>query len=154
MPTNIREIKASELKALLALYEHLYAQDDPLPDAYTIESVWQELRVSPYHKYFGLYMDARLVSSCTLTLTPNLTRGCRPYGVIENVVTDTGFRKRGFAKAVLEKALAYSWSSNCYKVMLMTGRTDEATFRLYESVGFNRHTKQAFVCTPAGVSAD
>ena len=154
MPTNIREIKASELKALLALYEHLHAQDDPLPDAYTIESVWQELRVSPYHKYFGLYMDARLVSSCTLTLTPNLTRGCRPYGVIENVVTDAGFRKRGFAKAVLEKALAYSWSSNCYKVMLMTGRTDEATFRLYESVGFNRHAKQAFVCTPEGVSAD
>ena len=99
-------------------------------------------------------MDGGPVSSCTLTLTPNLTRGCRPYGVIENVVTDAGFRKRGFAKAVLEKALAYSWSSNCYKVMLMTGRTDEATFRLYESVGFNRHTKQAFVCTPEGVSAD
>lgn len=64
-------------------------------------------------------MDGGLVASCTLTLTPNLTRGCRPYGVIENVVTDVGFRKRGFAKAVLEKALAFCWSSNCYKVMLM-----------------------------------
>lgn len=49
-------------------------------------------------------MDGGLVASCTLTLTPNLTRGCRPYGVIENVVTDVGFRKRGFAKAVLEKS--------------------------------------------------
>ena len=62
------------------------------------------MRVSTYKNCFGLYMDGGLVASCTLTLTPNLTRGCRPYGVIENVVTDVGFRKRGFAKAVLEKS--------------------------------------------------
>lgn len=41
MATNMREIKASELKALLALYEHLHAQDDSLPDPYTIDSVWK-----------------------------------------------------------------------------------------------------------------
>lgn len=145
---DVREIKASELKDLLRLYEHLHANDDPLPDLDTVEAIWQELRVSPYHKCFGVYIEGRLVSSCTLTLTPNLTRACRPYGVIENVVTDTSFRNRGFAKAVLQKALAFSWSSNCYKVMLMTGQNDEATFRLYESVGFNRHAKQAFVCLP------
>lgn len=110
--------------------------------------------MSTYKKYFGIQRDARLISSCTLTLTPNLTRGCRPYGMIENVVTGAGFRKRGFAKAVLEKTLGFSWSSNCCKVMLMTGRTDEAAFRQYESVGFNRYAKQAFVCTPQGMSAD
>lgn len=104
-------------------------------------------------KYFGLYVDARLVSSCTLTITPNLTRGCRPYGMIDKMVADAGFRKRGFAKVVLEKAFAFSWPSNCCKVMLMTGRTDEPTFRLYESVGFNRHAKQGFVCAPEGMSA-
>lgn len=150
---NVREITASELKSLLALYQHLHTEDDPLPDIDSIEAIWQELLVSPYHKYFGAYVEGRLVSSCTLTLTPNLTRGCRPYGVIENVVTEDGFRKRGFATGVLKKALDVSWSNNCYKVMLMTGSKDEATFRFYESAGFNRHDKQAFIARPPGLES-
>ena len=39
-------------------------------------------------------------------------------------------------------------NSNCYKVMLLTGRKDESTFRFYESAGFDRNAKQAFVATP------
>lgn len=35
-----------------------------------------------------------------------------------------------------------------YKVMLLTGRKDEGTFKFYESAGFDRHTKQAFVARP------
>ena len=31
------------------------------------------------------------------------------------------------------------------KVMLMTGRLNEETFRFYEPVGFDRNAKQAFV---------
>lgn len=34
---------------------------------------------------------------------------------------------------------------DCYKVMLMTGRRDEATLRFYEAAGFSRNAKQAFV---------
>lgn len=137
-------------KFFLRCMSNLHTEDDPLPCIDSIEAIWQELRVSPYHKYFGAYVEDRLVSSCTLTLTPNLTRGCRPYGVIENVVTEANFRKRGFASAVLKNALDVSLSSNCYKVMLMTGRKDEATFRFYESAGFNRHDKQAFIARPPG----
>ncbi len=147
---NVREIAASELSGLLELYQHLHAKDDPIPDRDTVEAIWQELRVSPYHKYFGAFHEGRLVSSCTLTLTPNLTRGCRPYGLIENVMTDARHRRRGFASAVIGTALGYSWSSNCYKVMLMAGPKDEAIFRLYESVGFKRHEMQAFIATPPG----
>jgi ribosomal protein S18 acetylase RimI-like enzyme len=58
-------------------------------------------------------------------------------------------RRQGYAKAVLLEALEDAWAANCYKVMLLTGRKDDATFRFYESVGFNRNEKQAFVAKPA-----
>ncbi|MNR15599.1 putative acetyltransferase [compost metagenome] len=145
---QIREIASSELAELLALYRHLHAGDDPTPAMDVVETVWQELVSSSGNKYFGAYAEGRLVSSCTLAVIPNLTRGCRPYGLIENVVTDANYRKRGFASAVLAEALAFAWSRNCYKVMLMTGRKDEATFKFYESAGFNRHDKQAFIAKP------
>jgi len=145
---NIREIEASELDKLLSLYGYLHASDDPLPEWATVEEIWQDIQKNPLLKYFGGFIDDRLISSCTITIIPNLTRGCRPYGVIENVVTDGNFRRKGYGWSVLNHALSYAWSKNCYKVMLMTGRKEEGVYRFYESAGFDRHAKQAFLAKP------
>lgn len=145
---QIRQISESELPALMALYRHLHESDDPLPDEAHVAAVWRELLGNPRYRYFGGYVGDQLVCSCIITVIPNLTRGCRPYGVIENVVTHADHRKKGHAKAVLHEALAFAWAQRCYKVMLMTGRKDEATLRFYEGAGFDRHGKQAFVAKP------
>lgn len=146
---KIRLIQANELNALLALYAHLHRADDALPPQSEVQAVWQELLSNPRYRYYGGYVANELVSSCALTLIPNLTRGCRPYGVIENVVTHASRRNQGYGKAILAEALSYAWSTGCYKVMLLTGHKDEATFKFYESAGFDRHGKQAFVAKPA-----
>ncbi len=144
----IRELKESDLPALLDLYGHLHTPDDPLPNQDVIDSLWATILLNPNLKYFGAFVDDTLVSSCTLSVTPNLTRGCRPYGVIENVVTHPRFRRQGLGKAVLQQALADARFMGCYKVMLLTGRKDEETYKFYESVGFNRDSKQAFLANP------
>ena len=144
----IRHLELSDLDALLALYEHLHKSDAPLPERAVVERVWRELVANRSYRYYGVFVGASLLSSCTLAIIPNLTRGCRPYGVIENVVTHVGHRRKGYAKAILREALKDAWATNCYKVMLLTGRKDEATLRFYESVGFDRHGKQAFIAKP------
>lgn len=145
---SIRLLRSRDLDALLALYPHLHASDAPLPSRATLEATWAELMASSRYRYFGVFIAERLVSSCALTLIPNLTRACRPYGVIENVVTHSDFRRQGHAKALLREALQQAWAAGCYKVMLLTGRRDEATLRFYESAGFERHAKQAFLARP------
>lgn len=146
---NIREIHADELESLLSLYAHLHERDDPPPSAAVAEAVWSEALANQRIKYFGGFTSGLLVSSCTLTVIPNLTRACRPYAVIENVVTHAAHRRQGWGKAILEYALADAWRQDCYKVMLLTGRRDEATLRFYEQAGFDQHGKQAFVAKPA-----
>ena len=148
---EIRELKESELDDLLELYQQLHASDDPLPERSTIESVWHEIQESHQFRYFGVFVEGQLVSSCTLSVVPNLTRGCRPYGVIENVVTHSDFRGKGYGSAMLKHALEYAWSRNCYKVMLLTGRKSEAVYKFYEAVGFDRQAKQAFLAKPPSV---
>ena len=145
---EVRLLLPHELGALLALYEHLHADDEPLPPVEVVESVWQELLASSRYKYVGRYAGDELVASCTLTVIPNLTRAARPYGVIENVVTHAAHRRQGHGQAVLAHALSLAWAQDCYKVMLLTGRKDEATFSFYESAGFDRHGKQAFIARP------
>lgn len=146
---NVRELQSHELQSLLGLYVHLHERDDPLPPTAVVEAVWAEAVANPRIKYFGGFAAGALVSSCTLTVIPNLTRACRPYGVIENVVTHAAHRGQGWGKAVLAHALAEAWRQHCYKVMLLTGRKDEGTLRFYEQAGFDRHGKQAFVAKPA-----
>ncbi len=145
---EVRDIRADKLDDLLALYAHLHRADAPLPGRPEVETVWQELMANPRYRYFGVYVADALVSSCALAIVPNLTRGCRPYGLVENVVTHTDHRNRGYGKAVLAHALNCAWSAGCYKVMLLTGREDPHTVHFYESAGFDRHEKQAFVAKP------
>lgn len=146
---TIRTLQAHDLQPLLALYTNLHEHDDPLPPEADIDAVWSEAMTNPRIHYFGDFADDALVTSCTLTVIPNLTRGCRPYGVIENVVTHATHRGQGWGKAVLAHALDAAWRQRCYKVMLLTGRKDEGTLRFYEQAGFDRHGKQAFVAKPA-----
>lgn len=142
---SIRELVKEDLDSLVELYEHLHESDFPLPARHEVESVWCEVLNSKCIRYFGYFEDGNLVSSCTVTVIPNLTRACCPYAVVENVVTHVNFRKRGYGKAVLQAALDFAWSMHCYKVMLMTGRINKSTLNFYESVGFKRDKKQAFV---------
>ncbi|MDH3062676.1 GNAT family N-acetyltransferase [Achromobacter insolitus] len=146
---QIRELGQADLKELLILYAHLHEIDDPTPPLAIVESVWSEIISSPRFRYFGVIIDGHLVASCNLTIIPNLTRACRPYGLIENVVTHRAHRNRGLGKAILARAVGVAWEQDCYKVMLMTGRKDEATLRFYQSAGFDPTGKQAFVAKPS-----
>ena len=92
--------------------------------------------------------DGLIVASCTLVVVPNLTRGARSYGLIENVVTHAAFRRRGLGRRVLHHALAMAWELRCYKVMLLTGSREESTLRFYERAGFKRGVKTGFIAYP------
>ena len=145
---EIRQLTESDLDDLLALYSHMHISDEPLPERAIVEAVWKNIQASSNFRYYGLFINEKLLSSCSLSIIPNLSRGCRPYGLIENVVTHSKYRQKGYGTAVLRHALRYAWSQNCYKTMLLTGRKDEKTFKFYESVGFDRQAKQAFLAKP------
>jgi hypothetical protein len=48
---------------------------------------------------------------------------------------------------VLDYARDIAIAHNCYKIMLYTGRKDEATLRFYENAGYSREGKTAFIQT-------
>lgn len=148
MTLSIRPIAAHELPALLELYQHMHASDDPLPDEATVRQVWNALLADPKLHVLVAEADGALIASCILVIVPNLTRGARPYGLIENVVTHSDYRRQGIGTRLLQHALEIAWAQHGYKVMLLTGRKDEAVFRFYEGVGFQRGVKTGFIAYP------
>lgn len=145
MNERVREIKDDELNKLLKLYKHLNPDDPELTVDERVKQIWQAIMEDPNHFCLVIEEDGVIVSSCIMVIIPNLTRNARPYALIENVVTHEQYRKRGYGTVVIKKAIEIAKEKGCYKVMLMTGRKDEATLRFYERAGFNKEEKTAFL---------
>jgi GNAT superfamily N-acetyltransferase len=140
---TLRPAGHADLAGLLDLYRHLQP-DDPVPDPAQAEAMWSALMRSDLTTVIVAEVAGVLASSCTLVIVPNLTRGARPYAVIENVVTHPAHRRTGLGRAVLVAALDAAWQANCYKVMLASGSRREETLRFYEGAGFERGGKTFF----------
>ena len=139
----VRSAAAHELPELLQLYRHLHPHDPELETA-AAERVWSNLLSSSFMTVIVAQTAELLVSSCTLAIVPNLSRGGRSYGVIENVVTHADYRRQGLGGRVLAHALDLAWQADCYKVLLATGSKRETTLRFYEEAGFERGGKTYF----------
>ena len=139
----IRSATEHDLSEVLELYRHLHPHDPDLEMA-AAERVWSTLLASSAMTVIVAQVADRLVSSCTLAIVPNLSRGGRSYGVIENVVTHADYRRQGLGQRVLAQALDLAWQAVCYKVLLATGSKQETTLRFYEEAGFTRGGKTYF----------
>lgn len=139
----IREIRDNELNELLRLYLHLH--EDSVPDDDRLRHTWERICADDNHHIIVNEVDGEIVSSCVCVIIPNLTRNVRPYALIENVVTHSEYRGKGYATACLEYARELAKSAGCYKMMLLTGSKDESTLRFYQRAGYNCTDKTAFI---------
>lgn len=140
----IREITEKDLDGLLTLYTQLHG--NPFPEKTSeLSALWEKILSDKNHRIIVAEEDGKIVSSCVCVIVPNLTHEQRPYALIENVVTDENYRKRGLATACLNFARDIARKENCYKIMLLTGSKEESTLRFYERAGYNRNDKTAFI---------
>lgn len=139
----VRTIREEELPQLLELYRYLN-EDDPVLDPAELTDHWRAMLADERMKIIVAEVDGKLAATCVLVLVLNLTRGARPYALIENVVTHADYRRKGYGRMVLEHALEYARNFNCYKVMLLTSSKMEGVHDFYESCGFRKRTKTGF----------
>lgn len=139
-----RKIERHELDKLLDLYGHLHDEEVPARDR--LDKAWEIITGhGRFFTCFAVEADGRFVSSCCVAIIPNLTRGARPFAVIENVITRPESRRKGFGRMVVGKAIEHARGENCYKVMLLSGVAREDAHRFYVKLGFSPDSKKGFV---------
>ena len=140
----VREIAENELNELLELYLHLH--EDFVPEVTKhLENTWETIIKDRNHHIIVKETEGKIVSSCVCVIIPNLTRNIRPYAFVENVVTHSDYRKKGYATECLNYAGEIVRKENCYKMMLLTGSKDEKTLNFYKNAGYNSTDKTAFI---------
>ncbi len=135
---EIRIADRKDIPGLLRLYRHLDPADTETPVEDALRN-WERLKQYPGSDILVACVGEMIVTTCTLVVIPNLTRGGAPYALVENVVTDAAHRNKGFGKAVLKAATEAAWRAGCYKVMLLTGSTRPATLKFYQDAGFEQN---------------
>ncbi|MEM7488578.1 MAG: GNAT family N-acetyltransferase [Pseudomonadota bacterium] len=93
---------------------------------------------------WGAELDGRVVSVAVLHLLPNVTRGGRPYRLVENVVTAPDLRGRGLGRAVMTRLEQAAWAAGAYKIMLLTGAAYGAP-GFYAALGWDGTEKVAMI---------
>lgn len=140
---EIRRLTKEDLPSLLRLYRQLDPADE-FPSAEAAREIWQRIAAQESIIYLGAVEAGEVVSTCFLAIIPNLTRGGRPIGFVENVVTEETHRRQGLARQVLKEAIRQAREAGCYKVMLASGAGRTQAHALYESLGFDGASKRAF----------
>lgn len=142
-PVSIRSAVREDLPAILPLMAVLNP-DDPAPDPEAARRTWEEILSDQRTSYLVAEAGGEVVGCCCLAIIPNLTRGLRPFAVVENVIVNPSWRNRGVATALLARAGQLAREAVCYKLMLMSNRKRVDAHRLYRKVGFEGDTKLAF----------
>ncbi|WP_024519804.1 GNAT family N-acetyltransferase [Bradyrhizobium sp. Tv2a-2] len=126
---------ASDLTSLLELFRasEVSAAAEPAEHA---ARIWADMLGHPGVDVFVASVARQIVATCMLVTAPNLLRGGRGHGFLENVVTHPDFRGKGYGRAVVEAALATAWARDCHHVLLQTGRKDPRVHAFYASCGF------------------
>ncbi len=114
-------------------------------DSEHLATVWEQILSDENHHLIVNEIDGKIVSSCVCIIIPNLTRNVRPYAFVENVVTHSEHRGKGYATQCLDHAKALAERQNCYKMMLLTGSREQKTLDFYVHAGYNCADKTAFI---------
>lgn len=143
---EFRQLTQKDLPSLLELYVQLDENNKDLTTESSIP-IWEDISKNPNIKYFGAVDTAngdRVVSTCFTMIIPNLTAHGRSICFLENVVTDSVYRKQGLARKVIEMAIEDAKSHNCYKVILQSNCKRTEAHKFYENLGFDGNLKKAF----------
>lgn len=134
MALEIRAAGAGDLEVLRALLAELHA-DDAWDDARAGDA-FAAILADPRRRLLLALDDGAPAGTVDVVVVPNLTRGARPYAVIENVVVGARFRRRGIGRALMDAAVAHARETGCYKLQLISGGQRGDAHRLYAAAGF------------------
>ena len=134
--------KKENLPGIMALYSQFFYREEPI-GIDEAEKIWEKGERQGI-TYFIAADGDRIVSSLYLAIIPNLTRGGRSNGFIENVITHEEYRRKGIGKKLIQMAIDYGKANNCHKIVLLSNIKRKEAHLFYESCGFNGDSKRGY----------
>jgi ribosomal protein S18 acetylase RimI-like enzyme len=130
--TRIRRAVEADLEAVHRLLDQL------IPAAlYLRRAVWRDTLARDGYAAWVAEVDDEAAGFVDLYLFPDVGHG-RTIGLVNNLVVDARFRRRGLGEDLLKEATAYCRQRDVIELHLWTDADNAPALGLYERAGFAR----------------
>jgi ribosomal protein S18 acetylase RimI-like enzyme len=136
---NLRAATRRDLPAVLTLYAQPGVDDGVTLSPRRAQAIFARMQSYPDDTLWVAEADGRIVGSFALLVMDNLGHLGAPSAVVEDVVVDPAFQRRGIGRAMLRHALTMARDKGCYKLSLSANVKRSGAHAFYEALGFARH---------------
>lgn len=130
----VRPVQAADIRALVELLTQLHPAYPPDPNR--AEVILDEAMRQAGRTLLVATVGDRVVGTADLLIVPQLTHGCQPWAIVENVVVDQATRGGGVGRAMVTEALRRANEAGCYTMQLVSLRQRPDAHAFYEGLGF------------------
>jgi ribosomal protein S18 acetylase RimI-like enzyme len=137
----IRNMIIEDMQELALLYKQFWHEDSDLG---RMRSNFKVIAERGYYVVLCAIDNNKLVGSVMGIICDELYGQCKPFMVIENMIVDAGYRKRGIDKALISNLERIALERHCSQIILVTeaSRADACAF--YESVGYDSNMHKGY----------
>ena len=141
MKLAVRSAVEAELPRILELLdqidESMYPQREDADQA-THLSIFRQIAADPRQHLLVAEAHGRIVGTVHLIVIPHLSRSCQPSGLLESMVVDEAYRRKGVGAALLREAGRLAREAGCYKLALSSNLARRGAHRFYSRLGWKR----------------
>ena len=138
---EISPITEADLQQLAQLYQQL------IPNEFSLKKMTEALRKNSADGnpvILGAKIDGILVGTLMAVTCQMLFGQCRSFMVVEDVVIEANYRRRGIGKALMQQVEQFAKSKNCSYIMLITDSDRLDSHEFYKSLGYKSAEYCAF----------
>ncbi len=138
---RLREARAGDFAALLRLLDEM---DDSMyrgrGDAgeNEVRTLYEAILADPDQRLLVAEDGGRIVGSAHVMVLRHLGRSLSRSAVVEGVVVDAAYRRRGVGAALMRAAADAAREAGCYKLALTSNVARSGAHRFYSRLGWKR----------------
>lgn len=131
---KIRNLEERDIPAVERLYRQFWGEWSNLE---SMKKRFTALARNEDYLFLVAEMDGTVAGTIMGIVCHELYGECRPFLLMEDLVVDGRFRKKGIGRALLLHLEEKAKTRDCYQILFMTEKDRADTVRFYESLGFD-----------------
>jgi len=135
----IRPAREKDLTDVLCLYAQPKFDNGGILTLAQARRIFQRIRSYPDYKIYVVLIEKKIVGSFALLIMDNLGHRGTPSGIVEDVVVDEEYQRKGIGRAMMKCASRLCQEKNCYKLVLSSNLNRKQAHAFYKSLGFKMH---------------
>lgn len=130
-----------DIPDLALLYKQFWNEDSTIE---LMETKFLKLSDNPNYIFINALEGNNLIGSVSGIICEELYGECKPFMVIENLIVDHEYKRKGIGKALMTEIEQRAIENDCYQIFLITHNDRLEAISFYESLGFNPNTHKGF----------